>query len=486
MVKDKICILKQFWVAMGIVFNIVAVGVTLSFPSSLLPALRQPDSPIQVDLNTASLLASSPGIASPIGFIAASVLMDALGRRAAHALSLLPSAVGWGLIYWAPSVSWLILGRMLCGLTAGASVTLGSVIIGEYSSPKYRGVFLSMKTAAVSAGAITLHAFGHHFHWQTVALIALGPVFLSICNTLTWSESPSWYAAKGRYAECETAFYALRGTDEDAVRECEALVHAQKKRVSQMPDRVTCGSTVADFFKKFTRKDFLMPVFVVTIAFLMSEACGRHAFPAFALDFISDISGDPARTFLYTMVMDGITTTSSLFALYLNKAVKRRTLIFFSGISSVVILLTVSSYLYLVNWGVISRERSWVPLSLMVVYFVVSNLGATSIPLMLLGELVPLEHRAVGTAVCGVTVSINLVSVMQATPMLMATIGTHGTLLCFASVMVVTLLILYLTLPETHGRTLQEIEEFFKYGKTVDEKLKLDDVEVKMKMLREV
>ncbi|XP_011562431.3 facilitated trehalose transporter Tret1 [Plutella xylostella] len=475
--------IKQCWAVAGVQLNYVAQGMMLSFPASLLPALKDPASTIKVDLQSASFLASCVGLAATLGFLGSSSLMNVLGRKLTFGAALLPAIIGWGIIFFANSVPLLIAGRLLTGVTGGATITLGAIIIGEFTDPKYRGVFLNLNTVSAGLGTMMLHIAGHYFHWRTAALISLVPLSAAFCNLLTWPESPAWLASKNRYADGEKAFYWLRGKDEDSVKEFEAVVRAQKERMAQFPETLTCSDDIVEFFKKFTRKDFLKPISIVFIGFLLLEGSGRHTFPAFAIDFIGDVSGDHSQTFLYTMCMDVITAASALMATYLVKVMKRRTLLFCSGISSVVILLSVSLYLYLVSLGVLANDKAWIPLILLVAYFVVSNLGCTSIPLGLLGEVLPLPHRGAGTAVSGIAFSFNLFLAMQATPLLMATVNTYGTFTAYALVMIFTLVIMYMILPETKNRTLQEIEDYFNHGKFLDEKPHPSDDEVKMKML---
>ncbi|KAJ0171204.1 hypothetical protein K1T71_013403 [Dendrolimus kikuchii] len=468
-------IVKQSWTVAGVLLNMLGQGVVLSFPSCLLPALKSPDSPIQADLHTASWLASSVGLASMVGFLISSFLMEWLGRRISHGLVIIPGTLGWVLIYFAQDIPLLMAGRVLGGITAGATVTLGAVVIGEFTSPEHRGMFLNLKTAAVCLGNTFTHALGSHFHWRTVAIFALIPHILAFIIVCTWPESPSWLASKKHYDKSKDAFFWLRGRNEKSQREFAELIRVQKEHTNEDS---SCTIRVKNFFKKFTRRDFLKPLLIILFGSILLEACGRHIFPAYAPQIISEITGNNTQSFYYTLALDLIITASATFSSALVKLMKRRTLLFSTGLASLLVLSGICSYLFMVSKEFISKERSWIPLFLLVVYFVLANLGCTPIPYALLGEVFPLAHRGVGSAVSGVTLSLALMLALKVTPYLLVSTGVHGCFTVFGTVMALALLAMYFILPETKDRTLQEIENYFNFGKYSD-----DDEEVKMKML---
>ncbi|KPJ17886.1 Facilitated trehalose transporter Tret1-2-like [Papilio machaon] len=325
-----------------------AQGMLLSYTSSLLPALRAPDSDIQIDLNTASWLASCVGIAGIPGFFISAFLMNWRGRKQAHAIVLIPGLIGWLILYFANDVTTLALGRVLGGFTAGATVSLGAVVIGEYTSPNNRGTFLNLKTASVCLGGLVMHILGTFYHWRIVALMTMVPYSISLAIICTWPESPAWLASKKKYESSEKAFKWLRGNSEESRKELHELIQAQKEK-PVTTKKMTVKSQLIQVLLKFTKRDFIKPLNIIIVSGILIEACGRHIFPAYASQIISEVTGDTSQSFYYT-------------------------------------------------------------------------LGCTAIPLALCGEVWPLAHRDAGTAIS-----------------------------------------------ETKDRTLQEIEEYFIYGRYRDE-----------------
>ncbi|XP_045488076.1 facilitated trehalose transporter Tret1-like [Pieris rapae] len=457
-------LIRQTWAVLGVLLNMLGQGMVLSYTSCLLPALQAPDSDIKIDIHTASWIASCIAISGFGGFTVSSILMDVIGRKKAHAIVLIPGILGWVLISLAQNVYTIVIGRLLGGFAASATVCLGAVVIGEYSSPTNRGTFLNLKTAAVCFGNMVIHMFGNFYHWRTIALIATIPHLLSFAIIMTWPESPSWLASKNQYEESSKSFEWLRGTDDAALLEFEELIRAQKERVAEKSVKTSLKMELRNFFQKFTRRDFVKPLVIIIFSSALLETCGRHIFPAYALQIITEVTGSKSNSFYYTLAIDIIITSSALFSSVLVKLMKRRTLLLGTGAAAYVVLMTVCSYLFVADRGWII-SRTWIPISLFVLYFILANLGCTPIPLALLGEVFPLPHRAAGSLAAGFIMSLILLFPLQVTPYLLTSIKVYGTFFFFGTLMGLALLVLYFILPETKDRTLQEIEDYFNNGR---------------------
>ncbi|XP_041983925.1 facilitated trehalose transporter Tret1-like [Aricia agestis] len=469
---------KQAWTILGVLLSMFSQGILMGYTSILLPSLLDPESDIKVDLHTASWIASAIGMMGIPGFLLSAILMEMYGRRLPHGLAALPGVVGWLCIYYAKRVPLLVIGRALGGLSISISVSTGAIVIGEYAAPKHRGMFLNLKTVAVCFGNMASHILGYYYHWRIIALIGLIPLVASFLITCTWPESPAWLASRRRFKESEISFYWLRGQTKESTSEIEDLFRAQKERMSNALTKTsTCFRRMVEFLKKFTRRDFIKPVLIIMFGCILVESCGRHIFPAFALQIIEEVTSLRGQSFYYSLGMDITITTSALLSSILINYMKRRTLLFGSGITALLILYSICGYLYLVNIEVFPSSPT-VPILMFVIYFIVCNLGCTAIPLALFGEIFPLAHRGSGGFIAGSLVSIILTITMQVTPYLLVNAKVYGTFAILGTVMLLSLIALWILLPETKDKTLQEIENYLNYGK-----YSRDDNEARLKMI---
>ncbi|XP_059047213.1 facilitated trehalose transporter Tret1-like [Achroia grisella] len=458
-------LIRQIWTVCGVFANMLAQGMVLSYSSCLLPALREPDSAIKADLETASWLASSVGLSSMLGFLISSSLMDRFGRRITHMLVILPGISGWLFIYFSYNILTLMIGRILAGITAGATVTLGAIVIGEYTSPEVRGMFLNLKSASVCLGNMVVHILNNFFSWRTIAIIGLIPQLVALVIIYTWQESPAWLASKGQFQKAKETFIWLRGSEERQILELSELFKTQEISLYKLKEESTVIIFLKELLKKFTRKDFVKPIIIIVLTGILSEACGRHFFPAYAMQIIDSLIGDKTQSFYYTLSIDLIIMSSIISSSILVKVINLRTLLFTTGIPALAVLTSACLYLLLVFKDLISKDRPWIPLSMFVIFFILVNLCCTPIPYIILGEILPLSHRSVGSSLCGLILSLFLMIALKMTPYLLENISVHGTFTVYGGFVAISLLLLYFMLPETKNKTLVEIEDYFNNGK---------------------
>ncbi|CAG9098872.1 unnamed protein product [Plutella xylostella] len=254
-------LIKQSWIVLGTLLCHLSGGFITSFPSCLLPALMARDSPIPVDRDTASWIASSLAIGGWLGNIAGAYFLDKFGRRLSHILFIIPSILGWLLIYFATNVPMLIIGRIAKGLSVTATYNIGLCVVAEYTAPEVRGLMFSLKTFSYVVSTLLTHLMGTYFLWRTVALLATVPLLASLGVTSSWPESPAWLLRRGERRRAEDVFRWLRGPGELAQREFLAMAQAQQERTlnTQKPKKTRNKSMqeIEDYFyygRSYTRK----------------------------------------------------------------------------------------------------------------------------------------------------------------------------------------------------------------------------------------
>ncbi|KAJ0171200.1 hypothetical protein K1T71_013399 [Dendrolimus kikuchii] len=217
---------RQCFVTLGVTSNVAQFGMVMAFTAVLLPQLKTADSTIQVDTSTGSWIASVPGVALIIGNFTIPTLMSKFGRKIANIVSIVVMIIGWGCIVFATNISMLIIARLLQGLSMGMSTSLGPILIGEYTSPKNRGAFLTTMGLSMSTGTLIVHTVGSYMTWQWTALICTILTFADLLIVVFSPESPSWLADTGRYEQCRRVFKWLRGDEEDD--ELNKMIEANK------------------------------------------------------------------------------------------------------------------------------------------------------------------------------------------------------------------------------------------------------------------
>ncbi|KAG7296876.1 hypothetical protein JYU34_019735 [Plutella xylostella] len=431
------------------------------------------DSPIPVDRDTASWIASSMVFGGWLGNIAGAYFLDKWGRKLSHILFIIPSVLGWLLIYFATNVPMLIIGRIAKGFSLLATYNIGLCVVAEYTAPEVRGLMFSLKTLSFVVSTLLTHLVGIYFHWRTVALIATVPLLASLGVTSSWPESPAWLLLRGERRRAGDAFRWLRGSGARAQREFQAMLQAQHERTlnTQTPKSVT--DKMLHFFRWFTKREFVKPLIIYFALCVCLEGSGRHIIPVFSTSIMTEILPEKMDVSVYIISFDIISVIGNVMSCLIIKFLNRRTILFWSGFVSAAILSIFSLYGYLINVDVMT-SRPWLLVSILVCYLMVSNVGISSLPLVISGEIFPLAIRETSTAVANFIALLFLFTVLRVTLILFNLLTVYGAFAVLAILLLISLIYMYYYLPETRNKSMQEIEDYFYYGRSYKRELTKD------------
>ncbi|XP_073967099.1 facilitated trehalose transporter Tret1-like [Choristoneura fumiferana] len=434
-------------------------GTAMAFPATLIPALQEPDSGIKIDLELTSWLVSISGLSGLAPVIMLGPIMHYGGRKVANLCVTVPILIGWILTHFAGnynSVGMLLAGRFLQGLPLGAGYFM-SVCIGEFSSPKMRNILLSVKMIAGVVGVALMHLMAYFLHWKNLALLGAVPPTLALIVTLFWPETPEWLVSRGRYTEAETVFYSLRGFSAEGERELKQLIETEKAR-----RRENANNTIMhDLLRKLKSPVLWRPVLVLFFTMLIPVMGGRHFIASYSVHLAEQLSGDKSKGYFYTVIGNAISLPASFINVYFVKLFTRRRLMLGFGLAGVVLLVAVCLMLY-IRTKYSHEVLSWLILITIAVYYFLANVAFYPVSYILMGEIFPLEYRAIGSVLDGILGSLGMAAVVAVMPWLEIGIGTHGMLLVFASIMFFSLMYLYVELPETKNRTLHDVGDYFR------------------------
>ncbi|CAH2217116.1 jg6293 [Pararge aegeria aegeria] len=189
----------------------IGTGFMLSFPAVLNPDILSPNGTgIHATPDQASWIAGTNGISGIVGFCFVPYVMQVYGRKFVHIALNLFYVLGFLILALATNIPCLYAARIIQGIPMCA-VFITSIMVGEYSHPKRRGYFITIKKTAVATGALMCHSLALCWTWKQIAAFAVVPNSLAILFTLTWPESPSFLALTGKYEECDKSHMWLYG-----------------------------------------------------------------------------------------------------------------------------------------------------------------------------------------------------------------------------------------------------------------------------------
>ncbi|XP_072945974.1 facilitated trehalose transporter Tret1-like [Epargyreus clarus] len=432
-----------------------AGGMIHAFPSVLNPEVSRNSTEIKISSEELSWIAACYGISGIIGFVFLSPMFQIYGRQPTFITLNMCILVGWVILYFANSVTTLVIGRLAQGLSVGGVYFVG-IILGETSYKKKRGYFMTIKKVSVAAGSLICHSLGIVYSWRLTALLGAITLTLSTILLLFCPESPSFLAMKGRFDESKKSFYWLFGKSPESQRELAEMLTAQIKSI-ESKRRENKKSLVLETMKTVLRKDFQRPFWIVAIATLAMDACGRFFLLAYITQIMIELTGNVSISMYCSVVADCVLILALFISCVVVKSFDRRTILFRLGSVSVGLMFLVSlAELLRANLDVTSMK--WVTSACILLHSFISNIGLIPLIFILTAEIYPLEYKGLGTFASGIMFSAFYALTIKISPILMETTGIGGTYAIFGLCVFVCLFILYLILPETKDRTLQEIE----------------------------
>lgn len=400
---------------------------------------------------------SSALLGSVIGAGVAGWLSDRLGRKGSLTMAaalFLASAIGSAL---APSLALLITARLVGGIGVGLAGMAAPLYISEVSSAAARGRMVALYQLAITIGILAAYlsnavlqnlgsapgmgALGRWLSeevWRGMFGIEAVPAALFLAVLTRVPESPRFLARAGNFAAAETVLGQL--SDPVTARsQCEEIREALQR---------DCGR-----FRDLFRGPLARPTFIAVYLAVFSQLSGIDVviyygptiFEEAGLSFGSALSGQ--------VVIGVILVVFTLIALWKVDAAGRRLLLYW-GNAGVAAALAALGLCF--HWNVETPALLIVPISLFIASFAFS-LGP--VPWIIMAEIFPTKLRgqamALGTLVLFGTTGL----LGQVFPSLLDGIGADRTFWLLAGLTLPTFPFVRRVLPETTGRTLEEIEQ---------------------------
>ncbi|XP_032671963.1 facilitated trehalose transporter Tret1-like isoform X2 [Odontomachus brunneus] len=425
----------------------ISVGLSQGYSAILLPKLFETDF---ADQSQASWIASLGVVSNPLGALVAGLCAECLGRRFAIVLATLPHVAGWLLIALSKNVPMLYAGRFVSGIGTGMANGL-YLYVSETAAPDQRAWLASCGPILVSLGVLMVYTLGAITTWQRTAAISVGPAILSLALTRMLPETPVWLAARGRTAEAKEALLWLRGpgfnTDKEYQELCETNLKRKEKKESLL--------------RALHMPNVWKPFLILLAFFALQQLSGIYVILFYVVNMLKD-TGIDVNEYAASVGVGVIRLFASILGAGLANNIGRKTLAFVSGfgmaIAAAGVALSSSSFL-----------PSWVPLLCIGTHVGASMIGFLTLPWVMTSELYPLRFRG---SLGGLTTSIGQMLTFVAIktyPDLNTIVGLEFTMWIFAAAGLLGATFAVTMLPETRGRSLDDIEMKFANKTSGDE-----------------
>ncbi|KFK35614.1 hypothetical protein AALP_AA4G014000 [Arabis alpina] len=435
-----------------LITTLVAVSGSFVFGSAI-----GYSSPVQLDLTNDlklsvaeySLFGSILTIGAMIGASMSGRIADLVGRRATMGFSEMFCILGWLTIYLSKVAFWLDVGRLLVGYGMGVLSFVVPVYIAEITPKDLRGGFTTVHQLMICLGVSVTYLLGSFVGWRVLALIGMVPCVVQMMGLFIIPESPRWLAKIGRWEEFEIALQRLRGKSADISNE-SSEIKDYTQRLSQLS-----GGSIFDLFQPQYAK-FLL----VGVGLMVLQQFGGVNGIAFYASSIFVSAGFSSEIGMIAMVVVQIPMTA-LGVILMDKS-GRKPLLLISAIGTCIGCFLVGLSFLIKGVTPSSEGTSYLALVGVLVYTGSFSLGMGGIPWVIMSEIFPIDIKGSAGSLVTVVSWLGSWIVSFAFNFLMSW-SPSGTFYVFATVCGLTVIFVQKLVPETKGRTLEEIQSLIGY-----------------------
>ena len=376
-------------------------------------------------------------IGSIAGVLVAGMMSDGLGRKITMLISAIMfsiSAIGCAVC---ADFSQLVVYRIIGGFGIGVVSIVSPIYISEIAIPEKRGTLVSLYQLAVTIGFLLAYLINYFILKNATSDDATAGFI---------PESPRWLIVKGREDKASNILLRIFKSP-DAVSEQIALTKTSIQ-----------GETKSEW-KALLEPGILKAVIFGSAIAILGQFMGVNAVLYYGPQIFQDagLSGGDA---LFSQVLVGIVNMlTTVIALLIIDKVGRKQLVYW-GVSGMIFCLLMTG-LYFWKGSAIGLGSTFL-LVFFLLYVFCTAISISAVVFVLLSEMYPNKVRGLAMSIAGLALWVGTYLIGQLTPWMLSTLTPAGTFFLFAAMCIPYMLIMWKEIPETTGKTLEEIEQYWK------------------------
>ncbi|KAK9733571.1 hypothetical protein RND81_04G075600 [Saponaria officinalis] len=400
----------------------------------------------ELGLSTAefSLFGSILTFGAMIGAITSGPIADLIGRKGAMRVYSSFCVTGWLAIYFAKGSVALDVGRLAGGYGMGAFSFVVPVYIAEIAPVNLRGALTTLNQVMICTGVSVAFIIGIVLPWRILALTGLVPCAVLLVGLFFIPESPRWLAKRGNHKEFGSALQKLRGKDADISHEA-AEIQNYIQELDKLPK-----ANVFDLFQK----RYLRSVTIGVGLMVFQQFGGINGICFYVSNIFETAGFSPSiGTIIYALLQVVITTAG---ATLIDKA-GRKPLLLVSALGLVLGCLLAAGAFYLKANMQLEKVAAILAVVGILVYISAFSVGMGAVPWVVMSEIFPINVKGVAGGLATLVNWFGAWAISYTFNFLMEW-SSCGTFIIYAAINAGAIIFVIKVVPETKGRTLEEIQ----------------------------
>ena len=406
-------------------------------------------------------------VGSIIGVLFAGILSDKLGRKLTMVISAIlfsASALGCALC---TDFTQLVVYRIIGGVGIGVFSIVSPLYISEVSVAQYRGRLVSLYQLAVTVGFLGAYLVNYQLlAWSESGALLGVPLLNKIFITEVWRgmlgmetlpailffiiiffipESPRWLI--------------VRGQERKAINILERIYNSITEATNQLKETqsVLTAETSSEW-SLLMKPGILKAVIIGVCIAILGQFMGVNAVLYYGPSIFENAGLSGGDSLFYQVLVGLVNTLTTILALVIIDKVGRKKLVYY-GVSGMVVSLILIGLYFL--FGDSLNVSSLFLLVFFLFYVFCCAVSICAVVFVLLSEMYPTKVRGLAMSIAGFALWIGTYLIGQLTPWMLQNLTPAGTFFLFAVMCVPYMLIVWKLVPETTGKSLEEIERYW-------------------------
>jgi sugar porter (SP) family MFS transporter len=372
-------------------------------------------------------------------------IIDAIGRKKVLIVCAILYTVSAVLSALAVDFILFNIARVIGGLAIGASIITAPVYVAEIAPPRYRGRLVGINQFTIVLG-ISIAYFSNYFlldigenNWRWMLGVEAFPAILYLLFLLSVPESPRWLVMKSKE---NSARKVLQKVVDEKVAESELLeIHN------------SLSNHVKSSYSELLRGKMIRIMIIAIALGLCQQMSGVNAVFSYAPMIFEKSGAGIQAAFMSAVFVGVVNLLFTILAVWLMDKIGRRPLLITGALGMTLSHLTLMIAAYFNNFeGII--------VLIAILIFIASF--ATSVGpgyWILVSEILPNRLRGLAISIIQGLTSLASMVVVLLFPWELKVLGMTGTFFIYGLVTGLTILLVYYFIPETKGKSLEEIEK---------------------------
>jgi len=385
-----------------------------------------------------------------VGCAAAGTVADYLGKKKALALCALCFTLSSAGMLFAANLHQFVVWRLIGGLGIGAASVISPNYIAEIAPTRVRGRCVTLYQLGIVMGILAAvfanmliqrmgdEAWNVSSGWRWMFFAGIAPALLFGIMILPAVESPRWLMKVGRRDQAVSVLARINGPE---IAEREAAEIQNSLAIEE--------GHISELFTTFRR-----PLLLGIMLAGLQQISGITPLFSFLPEIFRSAGTATGDAFFQSVLVSLVNLVFTLFALWLVDRAGRKTLIL-AGTALQFVSFAMVGWFYHVH-------GSGLAILVFVMSFVAGHAFGNGVACwVIISEIYPTKVRGRGMSIA--TTALWLVGYMgnQLFPIMQKSLGSAGTFWCFSAGALLTIILVGLLVPETKGRSLEEITKFW-------------------------